>query len=156
MNISSLSINRPVLATVLSIVIILFGVIGFTTLGVREYPSVDPPIVTVQTNYTGANADIIESQITEPLEESINGIAGISALTSQSSDGRSSITVEFDLEVDLEAAANDVRDRVSRALRNLPPDADPPVVSKADANSDPILSLTVQSDARGLLQLSEI
>jgi hydrophobe/amphiphile efflux-1 (HAE1) family protein len=156
MNISSLSINRPVLATVFSIVIVLFGVIGFTTLGVREYPSVDPPIVTVQTNYTGANADIIESQITEPLEESINGIAGISALTSQSSDGRSSITVEFDLEVDLEAAANDVRDRVSRAQRNLPQDADPPIVSKADANAETILSLTVQSDSRSLLELSEI
>jgi multidrug efflux pump len=137
-------------------VIILFGVIGFTSLGVREYPSVDPPLVTVSTSYTGANADIIESQITEPLEESINGIAGIKSLTSTSSDGRSSITVEFDLEIDLEAAANDVRDRVSRALRNLPPDADPPVVSKADANSDPILSLTVQSDTRGLLELSEI
>lgn len=156
MNISSLSINRPVLATVFSIVLVLFGVIGFTALGVREYPSVDPPIVTVQTNYTGANADIIESQITEPLEESINGIAGISALTSQSSDGRSSITVEFDLEVDLEAAANDVRDRVSRAQRNLPQDADPPIVSKADANAETILSLTVQSDSRTLLELSEI
>jgi multidrug efflux pump len=156
MNISSLSINRPVLATVFSIVLVLFGVIGFTVLGVREYPSVDPPIVTVQTNYTGANAEIIESQITEPLEESINGIAGINALTSQSSDGRSSITVEFDLEVDLEAAANDVRDRVSRAQRNLPQDADPPIVSKADANADNILSLTVQSDSRNLLELSEI
>jgi len=156
MNISSLSINRPVLATVFSIVLVLFGVIGFTALGVREYPSVDPPIVTVQTNYTGANADIIESQITEPLEESINGIAGISALTSQSSDGRSSITVEFDLEIDLEAAANDVRDRVSRAQRNLPQDADPPIVSKADANAETILSLTVQSDSRTLLELSEI
>lgn len=156
MNISSLSINRPVLATVFSIVILLFGVIGFTTLGVREYPSVDPPVVTVQTNYTGANADIIESQITEPLEESINGIAGIKSLTSVSSDGRSTITVEFDLEVDLEAAANDVRDRVSRSLRNLPPDADPPIVAKADANSDPILSITVQSDTRSLLELSEI
>lgn len=156
MNIASLSISRPVLATVFSVVIVLFGVIGFTTLGVREYPSVDPPIVTVQTNYTGANADIIESQITEPLEESINGIAGISALTSQSSDGRSSITVEFDLEVDLEAAANDVRDRVSRAQRNLPQDADPPIVSKADANAETVLSLTVQSDSRTLLELSEI
>jgi multidrug efflux pump len=156
MNISSVSINRPVLATVLSIVIVLFGIIGFRSLGVREYPSVDPPIVTVQTNYTGANADIIESQITEPLEESINGIAGIRSLTSISSDGRSSLTVEFNLEVDLEAAANDVRDRVSRAQRNLPPDADPPIVSKADANSDAILSLTVQSDSRNLLELSEI
>jgi multidrug efflux pump len=116
MNISSISINRPVLASVISILIVLFGIVGFSYLGVREFPSVDPPVITVTTNYTGANADIMESQVTEPLEESINGIAGIRSLTSISSDGRSSITVEFELDVDLEAAANDVRDRVSRAL----------------------------------------
>jgi multidrug efflux pump len=156
MNISSLSINRPVLATVISIVLVLFGVIGFTYLGVREYPSVDPPVVTVTTNYIGANADVIESQITEPLEESINGIAGIRSLTSVSSDGRSNITVEFELGVDMEAAANDVRDRVSRALRNLPPDTDPPVVIKSDADANPILSLTIQSDSRDLMELTDI
>ncbi len=156
MNLSSISINRPVLATVLSIVIVLFGAIGFTYLGVREYPSVDPPIISVQTNYTGANADVIESQITEPLEESINGISGIRSLSSISSDGRSSITVEFELGEDLEAAANDVRDRVSQAQRNLPPDADPPVVSKADADATTIVALTVQSDQRSLLELSQI
>ncbi|MDQ3102190.1 MAG: efflux RND transporter permease subunit, partial [Bacteroidota bacterium] len=156
MNLSSISIERPVLATVISIFILLFGVIGFTYLGVREYPSVDQPIITVTTNYTGANADIIESQITEPLEESINGIAGIRSLTSISSDGRSSITVEFELDVDLEAAANDVRDRVSRAVRNLPADTDPPIVAKSDADSSPILSMTIQSDQRNLLELTEI
>ncbi|MBP8822315.1 MAG: efflux RND transporter permease subunit [Flavobacteriales bacterium] len=156
MNISSISINRPVLATVISILILLFGAIGFTYLGVREYPSVDPPIITVTTNYTGANADIIESQITEILEESINGIAGIRTLNSISSDGRSTITVEFGLDVDLEAAANDVRDRVSRAVRNLPPDADPPIVAKSDADSSPILSMTIQSDQRSLLELSDL
>ncbi len=156
MNISSISIERPVLATVISIFIVLFGIIGFTYLGVREYPSVDPPIITVTTNYTGANADIIESQITEPLEESINGIAGIRSLTSISSDGRSTITVEFELDVDLEAAANDVRDRVSRAVRNLPTDTDPPIVAKSDADSSPILSMTIQSDQRSLLELTEI
>ncbi len=156
MNISSLSINRPVLATVLSIVIVLFGVIGFRSLGVREYPSVDPPVITVTTNYTGANADVIESQITEPLEESINGIAGIRSLSSISSDGRSNITVEFDLNVDLEDAANDVRDRVSRAVRNLPPDADPPVVVKSDADASTMLAVTLQSDSRDLLELSDI
>ncbi|MES2732342.1 MAG: efflux RND transporter permease subunit [Bacteroidota bacterium] len=155
-NLSSLSIDRPVLATVLSIVIVLFGVIGFTSLGVREYPSVDPPVITVFTNYTGANADVIESQITEPLEQSINGIEGIRSLSSISSDGRSNITVEFDLSRDLEAAANDVRDKVSRSIRNLPPDADPPVVTKSDANSDAILSITVQSNSRDMLQLSDI
>jgi len=155
-NISSLSINRPVLASVLSIVIVLFGIIGFGYLGVREYPSVDPPIVTVSTNYTGANSDVIEAQITEPLEASINGIAGIKSITSASSDGRSSITIEFDLGVDMESAANDVRDRVSRAVRNLPPDADPPIVTKADANAETILAITVQSKKRNLLELTDI
>lgn len=156
MNISSLSINRPVLATVISILILLFGIIGYSFLGVREFPSVDPPIITVTTNYTGANADIIESQITEVLEEQINGIAGISSLSSTSSDGRSTITVEFELDVDLEAAANDVRDRVSQAVRNLPPDCDPPIVAKSSADSNPIVSMTIQSDQRTLLELSEI
>jgi len=145
-----------VLAIVMSIVILLFGIIGYTYLGVREYPSVDPPIITVSTTYTGANADVIESQITEPLEESINGIAGIRTLTSVSRDGRSTITVEFDLDIDLEAAANDVRDRVSRAARNLPPDVEIPIVSKADADATPIVFMTVQSDTRNLLELSEI
>jgi multidrug efflux pump len=156
MSISSLSINRPVMATVFSIVIVLFGVIGFRSLGVREYPSVDPPVITVSTNYTGANADVMESQITEPLEESINGIAGIRSISSVSSDGRSNITVEFNLGTDLEDAANDVRDRVSRAVRNLPPDADPPVTTKSDADANPILSLTVQSDSRNLLELTDV
>lgn len=156
MSLSSTSINRPVLATVMSITIILFGVIGLLTLGIREYPSVEAPIVTVSTSYVGANADVIESQITEPLEESINGIAGIRTLTSVSRDGRSTITVEFDLSVDLETAANDVRDRVSRSLSYLPPDADPPIVSKADADSNPIIFLNIRSEQRSLLELTEI
>ena len=155
MSISSLSIRRPVLATVMSIIIVLFGVIGYNYLGVREYPAVDPPIVTVTTNYTGANADIIESQITEPLEESINGIAGIETMTSVSREGRSTITVEFNLGIDMEAAANDVRDRVSRSLRRLPPDVDNPIVSKADADSNPIIFLNVRSDMRDLMDLTE-
>lgn len=140
----------------MSLVIIIFGLIGFSFLGVREYPSVDPPIISVSTSYTGANASIIESQITEPLEESINGIAGIKSLTSVSRDGRSTITVEFDLEVDLEAAANDVRDRVSRTINNLPPDCDPPSVRKADADATPLIFINVKSDKRTLLQLSDI
>jgi len=156
MSLSSTSIRRPVLSIVMSIVIIVFGVIGYTYLGVREFPSVDPPVITVSTNYIGANADVIESQITEPLEESINGIAGIKSLTSVSRDGRSTITVEFDIEVDLEAAANDVRDRVSRALSFLPPDIDIPIVAKADADATPIVFLGVQSNTRNLLQLSEM
>ncbi len=156
MSLSSLSIRRPVLAIVMSIVILVFGILGYTFLGVREYPSVDPPIITVATTYIGANADIIESQITEPLEESINGIAGIRSLTSVSRDGRSTLTVEFNIDVDLETAANDVRDRVSRALNNLPPDIETPIVSKADADATPIVFLNVQSDTRNLLQLTEI
>ncbi|MDZ7758500.1 efflux RND transporter permease subunit [Rhodohalobacter sp.] len=156
MSLSSLSIRRPVLASVMSIVIVLFGVISFFYLGVREYPSVDPPIVTVSTSYVGANADVIESQITEPLEESVNGIAGIRTLTSTSRQGQSTITVEFDLEIDMEAAANDVRDRVSRAQRNLPPDAEPPTVQKADADASPIVFLNVNSDRRNLLELTSI
>ncbi|MCX6835444.1 MAG: efflux RND transporter permease subunit [candidate division Zixibacteria bacterium] len=156
MNISSVSINRPGLSTVLSILIVLFGAIGYYFLGVREYPSVDPPVVTVSTSYTGANADVIESQITEPLEESINGVAGIRSLTSSSSDGRSRITVEFVLGVDMETATNDVRDRVSRAVHDLPPDIDPPNISKADADANPILAIMLQSNRRSLLELSEI
>ncbi len=156
MSLASVSIDRPVLAIVMSIVIVIFGLVGLSFLGVREYPSVDPPLITVATSYVGANSEVIESQITEPLEESINGISGIKSLTSVSRDGRSTITVEFDLDVDLEAAANDVRDRVSRAIRNLPPDAEPPVVSKADADSWPIIMTSIRSDSRSLLELTQI
>jgi len=156
MSLSSISIQRPVLAIVMSIVIVLFGAIGLGYLGIREYPSVDPPIITVSTSYVGANADIIESQITEPIEEAVNGISGIRSITSVSRDGRSTITVEFNLEVDLETAANDVRDKVSRVVRSLPPDTDPPVVSKADADSEPIIFLNIQSETRSLLELTEI
>jgi multidrug efflux pump len=155
MSLSSISIRRPVLAMVMSIVIIIFGFIGYTYLGVREYPSVDPPIITVSTAYTGANADVIESQITEPLEESINGIAGIRSLSSTSRDGMSTITVEFNIEVDMETAANDVRDRVSRSMRQLPPDVENPIVAKADADATPIIFLGVESDTRSLLELSD-
>lgn len=153
-SLSNLSINRPVLAIVMSIIIVLFGVIGISLLGIREYPSVDPPVISVRTSYVGANADVIEAQITEPLEEAINGIQGIVSMSSTSNDGTSSITVEFDVGADLEAAANDVRDKVAGAQRNLPPDAEPPVVSKADADSNPIVYLAVQSNIRSLLEVS--
>ncbi len=156
MNISELSLRRPVLALVLNILIVLFGVIGFQFLGVRDYPAIDPPNISVRTAYPGASAAIIESEITEPLEKAINGIAGVKNITSTSSSGTSNINVEFDLGVDLESAANDVRDKVSQAERNLPPDIDgKPVVSKADASSDPILSMTVQSNTRNPLQMTE-
>ncbi len=156
MNFSELSIKRPVLATVMVLIIIIFGLIGYTNLPVREYPSVDNPIITVQVSYPGANAEVIENQITEPLEQNINGIPGIRSLVSRSSQGSSRITVEFELSVDMETAANDVRDKVSIAQRYLPRDADPPTVSKADADSDPIMQITVQSPFRSLLELSEI
>lgn len=156
MNISELSIKRPVLATVIVLIIFLLGIIGYTYLGVREYPNVDNPIITVDVGYPGANAEIIESQITEPLEQNINGIPGIRSLTSQSSQGSSRITVEFEMGVELETAANDVRDKVSRAQRYLPRDCDPPTVAKADADANPIMQITVQSDKRSLLELSEL
>ncbi|MEX0988538.1 MAG: efflux RND transporter permease subunit [Bacteroidales bacterium] len=156
MSLASVSIQRPVLATVFSLVILLFGAIGLTRLGVREFPSVDPPLISVSTSYPGANSDVIETQITEPLEQSINGIPGIRTLTSSSSQGRSRITVEFELSVDMETAANDVRDKVSQAQRFLPRDCDPPTVSKADADASPIMMIAVQSTKRSLLGLSEI
>jgi multidrug efflux pump len=156
MNISELSLRRPVLAIVMNIMIVVFGVIGFKYLGIRDYPAIDPPNVSVRTSYPGANADIIETQITEPLEKAVNGIAGIKNITSSSSNGSSNINVEFELSVDMETAANDVRDKVSQAQRSLPTDLDaPPVVSKADASSDPILSMTVQSTTKNSLQITE-
>ena len=156
MNISELSIRRPVLSTVMTLIILLFGFIGYGSLGVREYPSVDNPIISVSCSYPGANADVIENQITEPLEQNINGIPGIRSLSSTSSQGSSRITVEFELSVDLETAANDVRDKVSRAQRYLPRDCDPPTVSKADADATPILMVAIGSDKRSLLEISEI
>lgn len=156
MSLSTLSIKRPVLTIVLNLVIILFGYLGYKFLGVREYPSIDPAQISIRTNYTGANADIIESQITEPLEKAINSIDGIRNINSSSNQGSSSITIEFNLEKDLEAAANDVRDKVSQAIRSLPEDIDSqPIVSKADANSEAIISMTVQSETRNALELSD-
>ena len=156
MSLYSLSIRRPVLATVFALLIMIFGAVGFYFLGVREYPAVDPPVISVTTTYQGANADVIDSQITEPLEEQINGIEGIRTIESVSRQGRSTVTVEFDLGADLERAANDVRDRVSRAQSQLPPDADPPSVSKSDADAPPIVFLNIKSDTRSLMELTEI
>ncbi|MFA6540883.1 MAG: efflux RND transporter permease subunit, partial [Bacteroidota bacterium] len=156
MSLASVSIQRPVLAIVMSLMIVLFGIISFNFLGVREYPAIDPPVISVRTSYTGANADVIESQITEPLEKAINGISGVRNISSTSSQGVSSITVEFNLDANLEAAANDVRDKVSGAQRQLPQDIDaPPVVTKSDANSDAIISLTIQSDTKNQLEISD-
>jgi HAE1 family hydrophobic/amphiphilic exporter-1/multidrug efflux pump len=156
MSLSTISIKRPVLTIVLNLTIILFGVIGYTFLGVREFPSIDPAQISIRTDYAGANSDIIESQITEPIEKAINSIDGIKNITSSSVQGTSNITVEFNLDKDLETAANDVRDKVAIAARSLPKDLDaPPVVSKADANADAIISMTIQSDTKNPLELSD-
>ncbi len=156
MNLSELSLRRPVLAIVCSIVIIIFGGIGYKYLGVREYPAIDPAVVNVRTSYVGANSDIIEQQITEPLEKAVNGVPGVKNITSSSSTGSSNITVEFEINVDLERAANDVRDKVSQALGQLPQDIDaPPTVSKADSDSDPIVFLQIQSQSKGLMELTD-
>lgn len=156
MSLPSLSLKRPILATVMNIIIVIFGVVGFSFLGIRDYPAIDPPIINVRTSYSGANSDIIENQITEPLEKAINGIPGIRNITSTSAQGTSNITVEFELSANLEEAANDVRDKVSQATRSLPNDLDaPPVVSKADASSDVILSMTVQSNTRNQLEITD-
>lgn len=156
MSLSTLSIKRPVLTIVMNLAIVLFGIIGYTYLGVREFPSIDPAQISVRTNYSGANADIIESQITEPLEKAINSIDGIRNITSSSNQGSSNINIEFNLDKNLEEAANDVRDKVSQAIRSLPQDIDaPPVVSKADANSDAIITMTIQSDNKNVIELSD-
>ena len=156
MNISETSIKRPVLSTVFMLVVVLLGIIGYTYLGVREYPNIDNPVISVSVSYPGANAEVITNQICEPLEQSINGIPGIRSMTSSSSQGYCRITIEFELSVDMETAANDVRDRVSRAQRQLPRDCDPPTVAKADADSSPIMQITIQSETKSLLQLTEI
>jgi hydrophobe/amphiphile efflux-1 (HAE1) family protein len=156
MTLSDIALKRPVGAVVLSLIIVLMGIVGFKFLGVRLYPAIDPPVITVQTSYAGANAEIVESQITEPLERSINGIEGVKSISSQSAIGNSNITVEFDLGADLEKAANDVRDKVSQATRNLPQNIDaPPTVTKADANSDPIIMLIAKSTTMNSLELSD-
>ena len=156
MNISEFSLRRPVFAVVLNIIIVVFGLIGYKFLGIRDYPALEPPNISVRTSYPGANAEIIETQITEPLEKAVNGIAGIKNITSQSSQGSSNITVEFDLGINLEEAANDVRDKVSQAVRSLPSDLDaPPVVSKADNGGDPVVILLLQSNIRNALQITE-
>lgn len=157
MSLSTISIKRPVLTIVMNLVLVLFGIVGYSFLGIREFPSIDPPIISVRTNYAGANPDIIKSQITEPLERSINQIDGIRNISSTSSQGSSRINIEFILSKDLEEAANDVRDKVSQAMRSLPQDIDaPPVVSKADADSEPIITMTVRSDIRDALEINDI
>ncbi|MDX2061613.1 MAG: efflux RND transporter permease subunit [Bacteroidia bacterium] len=153
-SLSATSIRRPVLTLVINLAIVLFGVVGYQYLGVREFPIVEPPVVSVQATYVGANPTVIESQVTEPLEESLNGIPGIRSISSTSAEGRASISVEFELGIDIDVAANDVRDRVSRAANNLPEDMDPPTINKADANFSPVVIMSVQSSEFNALDLS--
>ena len=154
MSLSETCIRRPVLSIVLSTVLILLGAVSIALLGVREYPAVDAPVITVTTTYPGAAAEVIDSQITETLEQVVNGIDGIRVISSNSSEGRSNIRVEFDISADLERAANDVRDKVNQAVRRLPVDANPPVVEKADADAEPILFLALNSDRHSILEIS--
>ncbi|MFO7615692.1 MAG: efflux RND transporter permease subunit [Bacteroidales bacterium] len=156
MSLSSLSIRKPVLAIVFTLLIIIFGAVAFLRLGVREYPAMDPPVVTVLTNYSGANPEIIQAQITEPLEDAIYGIEGVRVLSSVSTDQSSVITVEFNLEKPMEEAANDVRDRVSKAIRLLPKDVDPPVVEKLSANTAPIIIMAIRSEEHDILEVSDL
>ena len=156
MSLSSLSINKPVLAIVFTLLLLIFGIVSFFSLGIREYPEMDPPVVTVNTTYSGANPEIIQAQITEPLEDAINGIEGIRVLTSVSTDQSSLITVEFNLGKEMESAANDVRDRVSKAIRLLPKDVDPPIVEKLSANANNIIFMGVSSSVHSIMEVNDL
>lgn len=156
MSLSAVSITRPVLTLVMTLTVIIFGFVGYRYLGVREFPEMDPPVVTVTTVYTGANAEIIRAQITDPLEEAINGIEGIRAITSVSTEQSSLINVEFNLNVNMEAGTNDVRDRVSKTLSLLPKDIDPPIVEKQSANTTPIIFLVLRSDTKNIMDVNDV
>ncbi|WP_374632048.1 efflux RND transporter permease subunit [Ferrovibrio sp.] len=155
MGISELCIRRPVFATVLSLVVVLIGLVSFTRLSVREYPNIDPPVVLVQTTYRGASAEVIESQVTRVLEESISGIEGIDTVRSITRPEASMVVVRFKLSRDAESTANDVRDRVSRVRGKLPSEIDEPVVSKVEADAQPVLFIAFSSDRHSALELSD-
>lgn len=152
---SDTSVKRPVFATVVNLLLVIFGIVCFTMLPLREYPDIDSPIVSINTNYPGASAEIVESKITQLLEDRISGVEGIKSINSNSRNGRSSITIEFNVERDIDAAANDVRERVSRALNNLPDQADPPEVFKANADEDTIAWFLLNSDSMSTLELTD-
>ncbi|MDN6179971.1 MAG: efflux RND transporter permease subunit [Halomonas subglaciescola] len=155
MRLSDISVERPVFATVIAALIVAFGLLALNRLPLQEYPSIDPPVVSIDTRYPGASASIVESRITEVLEDRIAGVAGIEVMSSSSSDGRSSISVEFNLDMDIDSAANDIRDRISGSLNNLPEEADPPEVQKADANSDVVLWLSLTGDGYTTAELTD-
>lgn len=155
MNLPAICINRPVFATVMSLLLVLLGVISYDRLTVREYPNIDEPIVTVTTTYPGASAEIIESQITQPLEESLSGIEGIEFMSSVSREERSQITVTFDISRDVDVAANDVRDRAGRVRSRLPDEIDEPIIAKVEADAQPIIWLALSSDRHSQLEVSD-
>ena len=156
MRLSDTAIRRPVLATMLSVALVLFGVLGYRELSVREYPDVDPPIVSVQTTLRGANPRVMESAVTDVLEEELSSLEGLRTMTSSSAEQSSNITLEFHLNRDIEAAAQDVRDKVSRVRGRLPEEVEEPVVSKQDADARPIMFLSLTSDNHDLMQLSDL
>lgn len=155
MILSDLSVRRPVLALVASLLIIIFGIISFDRLPLREYPDIDAPVVSISTSYTGASANIVETRVTQVIEDSVSGIEGIRSISSQSSDGRSSISIEFNINRDIDAAANDIRDRVNRVIGRLPDEVDTPQISKQDADASPIMWLSLQSEVMGPLELTD-
>ena len=155
MRLSDISIERPVFATVLSLLLIVLGVMSYSRLTLRELPAIDPPVVSVDVTYPGASAGVVETRITQVLEDALAGIEGIESLQSRSVNGRSSVTIEFTLERDIEAAANDVRDAVSRVTGRLPDEADPPEVQKADSDSEVIMWLNMSSTRMDTLQLTD-
>ncbi|HET6585558.1 MAG TPA: efflux RND transporter permease subunit, partial [Nannocystaceae bacterium] len=156
MTLSEIGIRRPVLAVVFGIVLLVFGAVAIALLGVREYPAVDPPVVTVRTTYTGAAPETVNATVTEPLEQALGGVAGIRTISSSSREGQSEIRIEFELDYDLAEAANDIRDKVGQARRNLPPDVEPPVVEKADADAQVIVFITLSSETKSILEVNEV
>src|SRR5437667_9533544 len=156
MILSRVSIQRPILATMMNLVLVLFGIIGLSRLPVRELPDIDPPIVSVTTVYPGANAQVVETEVTERLEEQINNIEGIKTLSSQSREGVSNITIEFDLSRDIDIAAQDVRDRVSRIRGALPQDIREPIIAKQDSDAQPIIWNALNSDRYSPLELTTL
>ena len=155
MRLSELSVNRPVFAAVISLMLVILGVLAASRLAVRELPDVEAPIVSIDTSYLGAAADVVETKITQVIEERVAGLEGITKITSQSTDGRSSINIEFDPSRDVDEAANDVRDRVARVGDDLPPEADPPEVGKVDFGADPVIWLSLSSDTMNVLELTD-
>ena len=155
MILSDVSVTRPVFASVMSLLLIAFGAVSFLQLPLREYPDIDPPIVSVDTSYQGASANVVETRITEIIEDRISGVEGIKYISSTSSDGRSRINIEFDVGRDIEAAANDIRDRVSGVIDNLPEEADPPDIQKADSSDDVIVWLNLVSDRMDVMELTD-